>query len=274
MRDLLVVLDSVAGGRQAETYGLSLAAQFGANATATAPALMTLPAGYLMEAGERIVEDMERQAKSAADKLMATYIDEARARGVIAETVPVEAGLDTAARNLAGLARHFDLTVVGQPDPDQGGVPTMIIESLLFQSGRPALLVPYTHQGEAKIDNVIVAWNGGREATLAIAGAMPILKKAKNVQVISIVEAKKGSAVDLPGFNITRHLARHGVNAELKRLTTTLDAGNTLLSHAADHGADLLVMGAYGHSRLRELILGGATREILESMTLPVLMAH
>jgi nucleotide-binding universal stress UspA family protein len=102
---------------------------------------------------------------------------------------------------------------------------------------------------------------------------MPILRAARHVQVVS-VPGRTSGAVDFPGFNITRHFARHDVKCELKVAPTTMDVGNTLLSLAVDGSADLLVMGAYGHSRLRDLVLGGATQVVLQSMTLPVFMAH
>ena len=98
------------------------------------------------------------------------------------------------------------------------------------------------------------------------------MKTAKEVQVVTVNDRR--GAADLPDFNIAHHIARHGVNVELKRIASTVDIGNTLLSHAADYSADLLVMGGYGHSRLREFVMGGTTRTILESMTLPVLFSH
>jgi nucleotide-binding universal stress UspA family protein len=119
----------------------------------------------------------------------------------------------------------------------------------------------------------MVAWDRSDVAARAIAGAMPLLARAKLVQVVT-ASMDHAADVDHPGFNIARHLARHGLPVELKVVSTTIDIGNTLLSLAADEGSDLLVMGAYGHSRLRELILGGTTRDILKTMTLPVLMAH
>jgi nucleotide-binding universal stress UspA family protein len=99
------------------------------------------------------------------------------------------------------------------------------------------------------------------------------MEKAGAIDVVSIADPRLGYK-ELPGFNITRHLSRHGLNAELKRLPMSGDVGETLLSYAADAGADVLVMGGYGHSRLREFVLGGTTRTILQSMTLPIFMSH
>ena len=148
-----------------------------------------------------------------------------------------------------------------------------MISAVLFGSGRPVFVVPYIQKGPAKLDHAVVAWDGGLAASRALAGAMPLLQKCKRVEVVTI--APKGEAVDeLPGFNITRHLSRHGVKAELRQLAPTDDIGSAILSHTASTGADFLVMGGYGHSRVREFIFGGTTRQILSSMTLPVLMTH
>ena len=134
-------------------------------------------------------------------------------------------------------------------------------------------VVPYIHKGPAKLEHAVVAWDGGLVAARALAAAMPLLERAQRVDVVTIPPS--GEPVDdLPGFNITRHLARHGVRAQLRQLPPADNVSEALLSYAVQSGADYLVMGAYGHSRLREFMLGGATREMLGSMTVPVLMAH
>ncbi|MBL8588630.1 MAG: universal stress protein [Methylobacteriaceae bacterium] len=272
MHDILVHLDANEPDAPVAAYALAFAARFGANATVTGAAVTELPAGYILEGGRVLVEDLQKRDRDRVSAALARFMEIARGRGVIAETVPLEGVVADLERSTAQLGRHFDISVIGQPKSGDGRM--VLVESLLFESGRPVLIVPYAYRQNDKLDTILVAWNGSREGARAISGAMPLLAQAKTVQVISIVEPKKRDAVDLPGFNITRHLARKGVNAELKRITSDLDAGNTLLSHAADEGADLLVMGAYGQSRWREMLLGGATREILTSMTLPVLMAH
>ena len=122
----------------------------------------------------------------------------------------------------------------------------------------------------------MVAWNGGREATRAVADALPLLARAKEVTVLVInPEDAPDTHGDVPGADIALHLARHGVNAVATRIHAgDMEAANIILSRAAETGIDLLVMGAYGHSRLRELVVGGVTRSILASMTMPVLMSH
>ena len=272
MHDILVHIDPNADKDPVVDFALGLAARFSANATVTAATVSEIPAGYMLEGGRALIDELQGRARTAMESTLDRFVDTARARGVIAETVPLEGAAPDLQRSVAELARHFDLSVVGQPGKRDGRMG--LVEALLFDSGRPVLMVPTIFHGAPRFDTVLVAWDGGKEAARAIAGAMPILKQARDVQLVTVVEPRKRDAVDLPGFNITRHLARKGVHAELKRITSELDPGNTLLSHAADTGADLIVMGAYGHSRWREMLLGGATRQILQSMTLPAFLAH
>jgi len=134
-------------------------------------------------------------------------------------------------------------------------------------------IVPRIQRGPAKLEKAMVCWDGGLPAARALADALPLLKQAKEVELVS-VSAKRQATEELPGFNISRHLARHGVNATLRKLPHAEDVGACLLSYAADSGAHYMVMGGYGHSRVREFVLGGATRTLLGSMTVPVLMSH
>jgi nucleotide-binding universal stress UspA family protein len=149
-------------------------------------------------------------------------------------------------------------------------------ERVTLASGRPILVVPYAGHFATLGQRVLVGWDASREATRAVGDAMPLLAAAEQVTVLAIdPQAGPGGHGELPGADISLHLARHGVKAVIERtVSADVPIGDVLLSRAADLGADLLVMGAYGHSRARELLLGGATRTVLGSMTLPVLMSH
>jgi nucleotide-binding universal stress UspA family protein len=169
-----------------------------------------------------------------------------------------------------------DLMVLGQRDandPLAEGVPPDFVESVLIASGKPALIVPYAGAFTSVGRDVLVAWKPTREAARAVAEALPLLQRARNVHVVGwTADNSDGSSgrIDLAGY-----LRSHGVEAKVQvHSAAPVEVGESLLSLAADVGADLLVMGCYGHSRARELVLGGATRTILRSMTLPVLMAH
>jgi nucleotide-binding universal stress UspA family protein len=136
------------------------------------------------------------------------------------------------------------------------------------------LFVPYIQKGGLKLDHVMVCWDGSRAATRAIGDAMPVLEKAKQVDLV-IVAAKEPKTNEISGADMGQHLARHDIKVDVKRITSPdIDAASTILSYAADASTDLIVMGGYGHSRLREFVLGGVTHSLLQSMTVPVLMSH
>ena len=124
------------------------------------------------------------------------------------------------------------------------------------------------------LDRVMVCWDGSRAAARAVGDALPFLKKAKQVEIV-IVSTKPNEKDEMPGADLGQHLARHGLKVEINQITSPdIDVASTILSHAADFSTDVIVMGGYGHSRLREFVLGGVTRGMLESMTVPVLMSH
>ena len=143
-----------------------------------------------------------------------------------------------------------------------------------IDSGRPVIFVPYVQKAPLKLDHIMVCWDGSRPATRAIADAMPLLERAGTVEVVIVIN-ERGKQEDIEGADMGQHLARHGLNVEVQRITRgDLDVADALLSHAADADVDFIVMGGYGHSRLREFVLGGVTRSILRSMVVPVLMSH
>jgi nucleotide-binding universal stress UspA family protein len=175
-------------------------------------------------------------------------------------------------------ALSADFTVIGQTPPEDAAAPVFrdLAERLIFASGRPVLVVPYAGAFPAVGDQVVVAWNGGREAARAVNDALPILRRASRVIVLTVItEGTATAGSEESGAAIASHLGRHGVKVEAAQVVARdIEAGDVILSRLADVAADLLVMGAYGHSRIREIVLGGVTRHILESMTVPVLMSH
>jgi nucleotide-binding universal stress UspA family protein len=186
------------------------------------------------------------------------------------------------ARGVAALdvlqhARCADLVILGQTCPDLpvDGVPADLPEAVALWSGRPTLIVPYAGAPTTPIETAIVCWNASREAARAAADALPILRQARKVVVLTVdAHAASGPDDRDPGADTVAWLARHGVKATAERKEADGDAGRKILSCAADIGADLIVMGAYGRSRMRELALGGVTRTMFRFMTMPVLMAH
>jgi nucleotide-binding universal stress UspA family protein len=149
-----------------------------------------------------------------------------------------------------------------------------MIEGALFGAGRPLIVVPQAQTQGLKLDRVIICWDGSRPAARAIADALPILQRAKTIEVV-VVTGERDKSGEITGTNMRRHLGRHGISVEIKHITGGgSGVQSAILSHAAESGTDFMVLGGYGHSRLREFILGGVTRSILRSMTVPVLMSH
>jgi nucleotide-binding universal stress UspA family protein len=183
---------------------------------------------------------------------------------------------DLSLRGFARQALYADLVIVGQREPDdagKSGVPGDFAETVLMDSGKPVLSVPYIGLQPTLGETVMVAWKESRETARAVAAALPLLAAARRVHVVTWVDESSG-----PGrrfAQVGEHLRRHGIEAQLHNHgPEPRDVGGYMLSTAADLGADLIVMGGYGTSRAREWVLGGATRTILRSMTVPVLMVH
>jgi nucleotide-binding universal stress UspA family protein len=172
--------------------------------------------------------------------------------------------------------RSADMIVTGQTDPDWESSPLQdVAERLALESGRPVLVVPYVGRYPEIGRNVVIAWKAGRESARAVFDALPILKQAEQVQILEIDESggrRNGAAVD---NTIAVALARHGLKPTVRTsIAGDISIGDEILSRLADMGADLLVMGAYGHSRMRELVFGGVTRHIVKHMTVPTLFSH
>lgn len=221
---------------------------------------------------EAVLRDVEGR-QDAADKASRAIFEDAAQRAGWSDRSGWQQG-NGYPSDVVGLhARYADLTVIGQkPLSGADNAEEGFADLLVMRSGRPVLVFPYVGAQAAIGKHVVVAWNASREAARAIGDAMPILEKSEKVDILSIEPEGIG---DLPGADIAQHLARHGINADAKRSAANkIDAGDVLLNFVSDSGADLVVMGAYGHSRVREMVLGGVTRHMLEHMTVPVLMSH
>jgi nucleotide-binding universal stress UspA family protein len=180
-----------------------------------------------------------------------------------------------AAHSVPVHGRYADVLVLGQPNETDGsGVEPDFAERVLLEVGRPVLIIPYAGEFPTVGTKVLVAWNASREATRALTDSIPILREAKEVNVIAF-NPKGAPHGEVPGADIGLYLARHGIKVNVSQQTAEdVDVGNQILSRAADLDVDLIVMGAYGRARVSELILGGATRTVVQSMTVPVLMSH
>ncbi len=275
IKDIVVNLSVEPSRDIAGPYAISVADAFGAHLAAVAFSYdPIIPPTIMGGVPASFIDEQRAENEKAAKDAVARFDEAARRAGISFESRSMTASVAGGADTFGRIARRFDLSIVGQTEPDKVAPEELIVEGALFDSGRPVLVVPYIQKGGLKLDRVMVCWDGSRNATRAVADAMPLLHKAKAVDVV-IVANDKGKDDELPGADIAQHLARHDLAVDLKRIVATdTDIANTLLSHAADTSADFIVMGGYGHSRLREFILGGATHGILASMTVPVLMSH
>lgn len=231
--------------------------------------------GMMVESGGAAVAALmgaeQERAMERANAAISVFEIEARLAEIPYGTralavIPAEAG-----QSIGALARLYDLCVVLQPEASFSSYDNAIPQEILFNSGGPMLMVPYIHKGSIDTRHVGIAWDGSRLAARAVRDAMPFLTTARAVTVITVNQKDAEVSSD----QLVSHLARRGIRAHVERLTA--DRGNVhgiLLSIAAESNIGLLVMGGFGHSRLQERILGGVTRGMFESMTVPVLMSH
>jgi len=274
IKDIVVHIDTTKACEHRISVALRLAKKHGAHVTA----LFARSNSILVPFGGIVAERDDGGVAAAEAKVAFDVIFADSGIETVWITADCAGALERVIDTTLFYARHADLTIVGQYDAtqDDTGVPSDFAERLVLESGRPVLVVPYAGRSEHLGKRVLVAWNGSREAIRAVNDAMSILKKAKEVTVLSLNPRNdKQPHGDMPSADITRHLEHHGVKARAQYLNVAdIDAGDMLLSYLADEGSDLLVMGGYGQSRFRELILGGATRQILQQMTVPVFMSH
>jgi nucleotide-binding universal stress UspA family protein len=275
IKDIVVNLNVGEKTNQACDYAVSVAATFDAHLAGIAfrydPIIPVSGAGYIPA---DVIDAQERDNEAATRAALDYFAAVCSRAGVNGEPLTLNASFGGVGDQFSRIARRFDLSIVGQAEPDASAVEEIIAESALFESGRPVIMVPYIQKAPLKLDNVMVCWDGSRAASRAIADAMPLLAKAGRVEVV-IVTNERGKQDEVAGADMGAHLARHGLNVEVRRTALgDVDVADILLSHAADAGSDLIVMGGYGHSRLREFVLGGVTRSIVRSMTVPVLMSH
>lgn len=274
IKDLLVHLDDTPASTTRLQAALALAAACGAQVSA----LYLVAEPFLPGMGGRhlpaeLLREHLAHAKAEAETLLATARAEAERHGVTLDIVRESGSLDRLPHLLARHARHTDLTIVGQPDLAAHGVDdTALTEAAFMDSGHPALVIPRAGAAGLPPQRALIAWDGSREAARAVSDAIPLLRFAENVLILVVESRDTGDRLE---SKLAAHLIRHEVKAEVRQITGGgAGIANALLGQARDEAADLLVMGGYGHSRLREMFVGGTTRDILEHMTVPVLFAH
>ena len=274
--DILVHVDQSPRALMRLDIAAELARQHGAHLTALQVIDVASPVMAMGDGGggaviAELMEQMRQSALAAGVKLKVAFEAALARDGIMGEWRQVEG---TTQEILALHGRYADLLVLGQDDPesDSGG----LLEAMVFDCGQPVLAIPFAGSFNTIGKRVLVGWNASREASRALHDALPLIAKAETATVF-LANPKRGLGGhgEEPGADIARHLARHGMKVEVAMaIADDVPDSALLLNHASDMGADLLVMGAYGHSRLREFILGGMTRSLLREMTVPVLLSH
>ena len=284
LRDLMVVLDGSPRGEAQLALALDLARRCGAHLTGFCPldGLVGLHPSVVvgpypeMFAFPEAVNEFRARAAEKARGMEEEFRSQLRRRGVEGEW---EAATGLPADVVARRARSTDLLVLGQADPEQGTLhsPMALVEDALMRTGRPLLLVPYAGRFETVGSNVLIGWNDSREAARAAHDMLPLVGPSAKATVLTIAHGRQAQGEgELPNAQVTAHLARHGLQVTATRTVRdgNVSDADVLLNHASDIGADLLVIGGYGRSRAREILLGGVTRDLLRCMTLPVLMSR
>jgi len=276
-KNLLVNIPTERSPRPAIDGAISLAASHKAQLDAVSVGYETANLPLVAEGGAAVAAmfEVEReQALERAHASLAVFEAEARRAGLIHSSRAVCALPGEAAAIVGAAARLYDLTIVEQPEFSRDTFDNNLAQEILFQSGGPVLFIPYTFKGTLKAKRVGICWDGSRLAARAVRDAMPLLEQASAITIITVNEDKDVPA-DASAPHLVRYLARLDVPTEISSVKTEqANTQSSILSLAADESLDLLVMGGYGHSRLKEMVFGGVTREMLQSMTVPTLMSH
>jgi nucleotide-binding universal stress UspA family protein len=277
-KDILVHLDGTEEDAVRLSYADSLALGFDAYVTGLfanlIPQIVLASDGGML--GIELAIEVENEARAHGQQAL-VKINElmgklASRHGLKRQDLPTE----MAGQSLASNARLADLFIATRPyGHEREAMTAGLIESVLFDSGRPCLFVPPRGIPHPAYDTVLLAWKDSRESARSVGSSLPMLRRAKSI-VVALVDDGKSDPESYParGAGILEHLRRHDLNASLKIIPRRDRVSQTLLGEAATIGADLLVMGGYGHSRLREWVLGGTTRAVLSEATIPVLVGN
>jgi nucleotide-binding universal stress UspA family protein len=279
-KDLLVHLDDSAACASRLSAALSLAKRSGASVTGVALALESTISKYVgIDFPTNLNEAQQEIVKKAADSAIAKFEKAATEAGIKATSQIINCGATKAPAQLSFHARHADMTFMGQPNIHEpgGSFQEALLDGVMFASGRPVYVVPHIGRFDVPVRKAVIGWDGGKKAVRAVNDAIPLLE-GRGGEVIVLVlnpEQRRGAHGDRPGEDIAAHLARHGLKATVERqVVQEISIDAAILNYLTDVSADLLIMGAYGHSRLRERAFGGVTSTILQQMTTPVLMAE
>jgi nucleotide-binding universal stress UspA family protein len=277
-KTVLVSLNEIARLSNLNTIAKRIGGAFEAHVSGlyVVPSVQFYPSVGL-EAVPQVFEGHRTYFKEHSEEVRRSFSAAMEADGLAYNISVTEAQSPLIADELVTRGRAADLVIVNATNPDQAtGVELDCVERVVMGVGRPVLVLPYKGAEGLDLDEIVIGWNGHREAARAAFDALPLLKLAGKVSIVHVdpqKDADRGNS--LPGADLAEALARHGVKATAEGLKTDgMEAGHALLKRANDSGAGMVVMGAYGHSRLREFVFGGATSHVLAHLDRPVLVSH
>jgi nucleotide-binding universal stress UspA family protein len=274
MKDLLVYIPPVTQHPRVLEYATSLASTLGAHLDGASFTIIPELAAHYANLPPEFYRTVHKKSVLESENARRRFVEYAEHAGVQHSVRTFETFADDADDTLALTAQAYDLAIVPQTDRDATAFFSPCFDNIMLMTGRPTLFVPSIHRGPASVEKVLLCWNGDRSAARAAGDGLPLMKHAKTVDVLQIEPVDAGSP-RCHAAEMLRHLQRHGITASQHVFTRDKpDVGAAILSFAADCGSTLIVMGGYGHSRAREMLFGGVTRELLTSMTVPVLMSH
>lgn len=240
------------------------------------PRINIQPFSVAVEIPQVVLEAQKQAFQEECDKVKKQFEDVTSRGEISAEWRGIADQMTSIATRTVENAHYADLIVVGQGSPEGPDGLADLCERLIMEAGRPVYIVPRENSSRQSGDVILLAWNASREAARATFDALPFLRNSRQVNVVWIdAEDSAGQTVDLGGSEIATSLARHGVKVEIIAPAQKSGAvGSSLKEQISRSGADLMVMGGYGHSRFSEYIFGGATRHMLEHMPIPILISH
>ena len=279
-KDLLIHLDDSAACPARLGAAIALAKRSGASVTGVALALESTISKYVgIEFPASLNEQQQEIVRKAAASAVAKLEKAAGEAGVKCSSKIINCGATKAPAQLSFYARHADMTFMGQPNTNEpgGSFQEALLDGVMFASGRPVYIVPHIGRFDVPVRKAVIAWDGGKKAVRAVNDAIPLLEGRGGEVIVLVInpDERKGTHGDRPGEDIAGHLQRHGLKTKIERqMVKEIGIDAAILNFLSDVSADLLIMGAYGHSRLRERAFGGVTSMILQQMTTPVLMAE
>lgn len=273
MKDVLVKLERAEARDAVNAYAISVAEMFDAHLTGVAfvdDGISNIASEIPPDTLKKIILKNKEDAQGQIDRFA---LQSEKRLSSVAHRLVTSGDLDLPDA-FAEMAKCSDLSIVMQSGDGDYANNDATIEAALFDSGRPMMIVLYIQKAEFSLDRVVCCWDGGRAAVRAIGDAIPVLKLASAVELLTITRENSPTS-ECQALDIATHLARHDLKIDVEIMSSKdVDVADAILNYVADNSATLVIMGGYGHSRFREFVLGGVTRKMLTSMTVPVLLSH